>query len=358
MTQMRMTPIDDASIWRGADLEREETWRYTLNAAHRAELAEALAAVKAREMPLAEIAAADFPLPRVTVLLARVADELRDGRGFALLQGFPVEDYSFEDLELMYWGLCSHVGTGISQNSDGGLIHYVTEGPRRPRQGKRGVGFPQEAPLHVDLMDVVSLLCVRQAPDDPPSWVASSMTVYNEILRRKPSMLDRLYAGFEWDRMDEHGVDELPSTGYRVPLFSQTDGIVSCRYNRHWIVSAYERSQRSLSRDEKDALEFFDAVAHEARFAFSFGAGDIQFCNNYTVLHGRAAHRVEPDMARRRVLMRIWLDLPDIRKFSDESIVRYGIGRHGQLGWTAADMLTHRDRRPRQRRADGAPLLT
>ena len=56
------------------------------------------------------------------------------------------------------------------------------------------------------------------------------MAVYNEILRRRPDALERLYQGFEWDRMDEHGDDEDPTSGYRVPVFSQAGGKVSCQY--------------------------------------------------------------------------------------------------------------------------------
>ena len=357
MTDVRMAPIEDASAWLGADLEQDRSWEYGLEAGHVADLEAALGAVKRRGLSLAEVTRAAFPLPSLAPMLARIADDLRDGRGFASLQGFPVEAHTFDDLELMYWGLCMHLGTGMTQNSDGGLIHYVTEGKLRPSQGKRGVGFPRKAPLHVDLMDVVSLLCARQAPDDPPSWVASSMTVHNEILRRRPDALERLYQGFEWDRMDEHGDGETPTSGYRIPVFSVAAGMVSCRYNRNWISLAAERKQRPFSAQESGLFDLIDEVADEAKFELPFHAGDIQFCNNYTVFHGRAAHQVEPVEARRRVLMRIWLDMPEFRQFADEAIVRYGIGRHGQLGWTAADMLAHENRTPRPRRADGAPLI-
>ena len=354
---IRRQPIDDASAWRGADLTHDRSWQYGLEPEQIDELARALSAVKRANLKLPEINRDTFPLPSLAPSLKRIADDLRDGRGFALLTGFPVDDHSFEDLERLYWGLCMHIGTGITQNSDGGLIHYVTEGPLRPNQGKRGVGFPQKASLHIDLMDVVSLLCVRQAPDEPPSWVASSMTVYNEILRRHPDQLERLYQGFRWDRMDEHGDGEDPMSAYRVPVFSQADGKVSCQYNRHWMQVAADRARQPFSAEENALLDLIDTIADAIKFEFPFRAGDIQFCNNYTVLHGRAAHKVEPVEDRRRVLMRIWLDMPNVRPFSDESIVRYGNGRHGQLGWTAADLLAQRNLAPRPRRSDGAPLV-
>ncbi len=357
MSEIWMQPIEDASAWRGADLERDRSWEYDLGAGHLTELEAALNHVKEAGLRLAEVTRENFPLPTLAPVLARIADDLRDGRGFALLRGFPVEAHPFEDLEVMYWGLCMHLGTGITQNSDGGLIHYVTEGKLRPNQGRRGVGFPRKADLHIDLMDVVSLLCVRQAPDDPPSWAASSMTVYNEILRRRPEALAYFYRGFEWDRMDEHGADEDPTSGYRVPVFSEAGGKVSCQYNRNWIENAAERKGQPFSEDEIRALDLIDEIAAEVKLEFPFQAGDIQFVNNYTAFHGRASHKVEPDVSRRRVLMRIWLDMPNVRPFADEAIVRYGNGRHGQLGWTAADLLAHRNEHARDRRPDGAPLI-
>lgn len=357
MTATRTEPVDDASVWRGSDLAADRGWEHHLDDSHLGELDAALAGVKARGLSLPEIDSASFPLPGLATTLSEIGAELRTGRGFALLRGFPVEDYPVEDLERMYWGLCSHIGTGITQNSDGGLIHYVTVGKRRPNQGTRGVGFPQRSPLHVDLMDIVSLLCVRPAPDDPPSWIASSAAIFNEFLARYPERLPQLFEGVSWDRMNEHGEGEAPNSEYRVPIFSEADGKLSCRYNRHWMASASKRMLGDVPAEDSELFDLFDQLANEVRFEFPFGAGDIQFANNYTALHGRAAHEAEAEEERQRLLMRIWLDVPGFRSFADEAVVRYGIGRHGQLGWTAGEVLAGRNRQPRTRRADGAVAL-
>ena len=39
-------------------------------------------------------------------------------------------------------------------------------------------------------------------------------------------------------------------------------------------------------------------------------AGDIQWLSNHTVLHARTAYEDDPDPARRRHLLRLWLSLP------------------------------------------------
>ncbi len=357
MLDIRTDPITGPSAWYGDELQVDRAWQVGLEAAHIAELERALSCVHRRGLTPAQISAKDFPLPKLAPLFNRIVEELRDGRGFACVRDFPVTEHSLQDLEIMYWGFCAHIGTGLTQNGDAGLIHYVTDGKLRPNQGRRGVGFPQETKLHIDLTDIVALLCVRQAPDDPPSRVASSMTVYNELLKRSPNALARLYEGFEWDRMDEHGVDEAPSSGYRIPLFSQKDGVVSCQYNRNWMIKAAERNGYVLSDEDTSTLDLIDEIARECCFEFPFQPGDIQFCNNYTVLHGRPAHAVVEDERRKRLLMRIWLDILNVRPFFDDAIVRYGNGRHGQIGWSAADLLAGRNLQERPRRADGAVVI-
>jgi hypothetical protein len=104
-------------------------------------------------------------------------------------------------------------------------------------------------------------------------------------------------------------------------------------------------------------LDLIDDIAVETRLEFPFHAGDIQFCNNYTALHGRAAHEVQPDEDQKRILQRIWLNVPAFRDFADEAVVRYGIGTHGKIGWTAEDLQNGRHNTPRARRADGAVAL-
>ena len=89
--------------------------------------------------------------------------------------------------------------------------------------------------------------------------------------------------------------------------------------------------------------------------SFPLHRGDIAFCNNYTVFHGRAGHDPVEEEERKRLLLRIWMDLENVRPFSDEGLVRYGTIRYGNLGWTAADLLSGRYLQGHRRRADGVP---
>jgi len=357
MNEHSFKPIRNASSWHGADFKVNKSYEYHLEPSHIADLEQALGGIKRSGLELAALTPKNFPLPTMLPLLHSIGDVLRNGRGFALLRGFPIDQHEIDDLSIMYYGLCRHIGMGMTQNSDGGLIHYVTDGPLKPNQGNRGVGFPRITPLHVDLMDIVTLLCVRQATDSPHSHLSSSTTLYNEFLKRRPDLLPRLFGGYEWDRMNEHGEGETPTSGYRVPLFSLINGTLSCRYNRSWMSATNVAEKAPLSSLDEEAFALIDDITAETRFSFPFSEGDIQFCNNYTVLHGREAHKPEPLEERKRLLIRIWLNAPEFREFSDEAIIRYGVGYHGNLGWTAEELLADKHRSPRLRRDDGAIQL-
>jgi hypothetical protein len=346
-------PIRDASVWSGDDLRRDQSWKLSLTSQQTADMAKALKQVKERGLQFAEILRDDFPLPSLRETLQNILDELRSGRGFVVLSGFPTDEYEIEDLEKLYWGFSTHLGTGVTQNCEAGLIHCITDGKLRPEKARQ-LGKPTPVALHVDLADCVSFLCVRQAPDDPHSVVASSMKVYNEILRQHPEYLPRLYEGFIWNRIETYP-SETPYSNFKVPAFSAADGKVTCRFHPGWIRGGMKEAGVELTDEETEIFDFIAATAEEHSFAFPLHKGDIFFCNNYTVFHGRAGHGEIEAESDKRVLLRVWLDLPAVRPFTDEGSVRYGAVRHGKMGWTAAQLLADEHLTPHQRREDGVP---
>lgn len=110
-----------------------------------------------------------------------------------------------------------------------------------------------------------------------------------------------------------------------------------------------------LTDEETEIFDFIAQTAEENSHAFPLHNGDIIFCNNYTVFHGKAGHEDVEDEAQKRVLLRIWMDLPDVRPFADEGSIRYGAVRHGKMGWTAADLIAGNHHTPHRRREDGVP---
>lgn len=341
------------AVWTGAELARDPGWRVLLGSAERDGLLAGLAAVQGKGLHLPQVTADDFPLDAALQALAgRIRADVRDGRGFILLSGFPVEGRSLDEIRLMYWGLSQHLGTCISQDPRAALVADVMDRGQGRKKLTRGYGSKRFTPLHVDLGDVVGLLCIRQAAGGAATTLASSGTVYNAFLRDHPALLPQLEAGFRWDRFGEQSPWEPPVSPQAIPVFSWAGDQLSCRYNRTWMVSAFIREGRSLSNSETLLFDYFDKVAQENCLEVPLGPGEVYFANNYTVLHGRAEYDEDDEMSYfdKRHLLRIWIQMEGLRQIDDPR-VRYGIGTHGHIGWTAGELMQRRHLDPGSRRA-------
>ncbi len=347
MNDILRQPVTDASAWGPADLERDRSWDVELGAEHREELERGLKAVRQKGLDVARMTAQDFPTgPALRQLATRMVQDCRDGRGFIVIRGFPVQDHSADDVRLMYWGLAQQLGTCVSQDKHAALVADVIDRGQKKEPLTRAYGSKKESKLHVDLSDIVGLLCVRQALSSPPSVLGSSMAVYNAFVEEHPEWLERLYEGYPWDRFGEQASWEQPTTA-RIPIFSHADGQVSCRYNRNWITGAAVRMERPFSDDETAMFDFFDAAARKNSISLQLRPGDMYFASNYTVLHGKAAHEDEPDVEDvKRLLLRVWINVPGFRRFSDEPTVRYGLTGHGNIGWTGDELLGGHNLKP------------
>ncbi len=349
--------ITEPAAWTPEDLTSDTSYDITLTQRQADKLVDALAAVKKTGAPLARIGKADFPLPASRDVTETIRYQLKEGRGFALLHGFPVEGHALDDVERMYWGFCAHLGIGLIQNSNSTLIHYVTEGKLRPNQGTHGVGNPGKVSLHVDLADCVSLLCVRQPADNPPSSLSSSLTLHNltaGAASGDPSApLRRLPLGPpERTRGRRNAHQRLPCAFLQrekrrglLPVQPQLDH------------QSRQPQWRLLSRRRSPARP--DRRVHPRNLLrVPVQSGRYPVCQQ---LHHAARPRpARPDRSdeEARLLMRIWFDLENMRDFTDEAIVRYGIIRHERLGWTAPQLADGIDGKLHARRADGAPLVS
>ncbi len=101
MKKTAYAPGTDHSAWYGVDMEADRSWDYVLEDGHIGELETALSALKKNGRTLRDISAADFPLPKLSKMLASIARDLQAGRGFALVRGVPVEAHDNPELELM-----------------------------------------------------------------------------------------------------------------------------------------------------------------------------------------------------------------------------------------------------------------
>lgn len=293
-------------VWRGPEQAERSDWILELGDAERAELERAVALARARGLTLDRATRDDFALETLAPRLADVGRELAEGRGFVLLRGVPIAGRPADDIALMYWGIGLHLGVAVSQSAAGDRLgHVIDRGTgNTERYYTRGGALE----FHMDPVDVVGLLCLRQARSGGASRIASALAVHNAILAERPDLLALLYRGF-YNSRRAHGEATSPA---RVPVFAEGGHGLECYLLPITIRQAVEEGY-ALSAAEQEALDFVGAVADrpELRLDMDFREGDIQFLNNRTILHARTDYVDDPDPALKRHLLRLWLMMPD-----------------------------------------------
>jgi TfdA family taurine catabolism dioxygenase TauD len=299
--------IGGPAAWRGEDLADRSDWKTELTAAHREELLSALAAVTGRN--LRDITREDFPLPTLGPVLAGVITELIDGRGFVLLRGIPIEGLDERSVELLYWGIGQHVGAPIHQRGKDDLLVHVRDMGVDPNDPLvRGFETSSRLEYHADSSDVVGLLCVRPAKTGGVSTIISSVAVHDELVRTRPDVADLLHEQWWHDRRSGDG----PENFFQCSVFAEKDGRLFAHYGRQYMESASRGpGVPELTAQQVEALDVLDAMTNAPEFVLNmnFAPGDIQFLNNYTVMHARTDYVDHPEPERRRDLIRIWLTL-------------------------------------------------
>ncbi|MER6004716.1 TauD/TfdA family dioxygenase [Nonomuraea angiospora] len=303
--------------WLGSELRGDDSWRIRLTEAHRQEV---LAAVHAagsevtearRQEVLAagsEVSRESFRLPTLGPVLRRVRDELTHGRGFALIQGVPVEGLSERQCETAALGLASHVGGIVPQPPEGAPLMHVRDTGADPSHARtKSYQHSGRLGYHSDPTDVVALLCVRPAKSGGLSAVVSSVAVHNEVVRTRPDLAEVLYEPWWHDRRTGDGPDSF----YTKPICAaRPEGGVSIAYGPDYLRSAQRGATvPPFTRAQEEAMSLLDDLTNDPRFTLTmdFRPGDLQFLNNHVTLHSRTAYEDHPEPSRRRHLLRLWL---------------------------------------------------
>ncbi|QEI06228.1 TauD/TfdA family dioxygenase [Pigmentiphaga aceris] len=310
-------PLTGPATWRGADLVNDTSWIKHLSADMIAELDAALAEVKRRGLSFPNFSADDFPIQTLKPLLDAISEELENGRGFSLLRGLPVERYSDDEIHIINYGIGLHMGEPVRQNAKGDLLGLVQHVGDVTKKETRVYQTNLYLPYHSDPSDVVGLLCVRKAKQGGVSSLISVGAIYNELLKNSPEYLGLYYRPMFYAHLDQD---------LRSPLFSYHAGKLSCRYLRQYIELGHEQNNRPLSQVEVEALDAFDAAMQkpELRLDMMLEPGDLQFANNYAVLHSRNAFEDFEEEDKRRKMYRLWLKMPNARALSPEFPGRSG----------------------------------
>lgn len=324
MSQVRTTPITEASAWKASDVQNDQSWIYRFDEAAIAELDAALELVK--DKPITEITKEDFKLNKLEQDLKAVSEQVEHGIGMAVLRGLPVLKYSKEDASRIYWGIGMHLGQPVTQNSRAHLLGHVKDEGVAYGHSTRGYNTKAKLNFHTDNCDVVGLLCLRTARTGGLSRITSSNSIFNEILRRDPSLLEPLFEGFVYDLKGEHLPGRSPLS-HKIPVFSECNDKISCRYIRNAIMPGFIKSNVEPSAKQLAAMDLFDELAQspELCFEMEMEPGDMQMLNNHVIVHSRTEFEDFEEDDKRRHLLRLWLRT-DVRPLEPVFIDRFGPG--------------------------------
>ena len=333
-------PIGGPAAWRGPEIDAKRDWLHEFT---RAELAELDAAVRthiAEGREMGDISSATFRLPTLAGKLAHLLDRVLHGCGFALLRGFPVERYSTAEAAIAYLGIGAHLGSFRSQNAKGHLLGHVCDlGLDIKTPTTRYYQTNRELEYHTDSCDIVGLLCLKTSKSGGESRLVSSVTLHDEMLRRRPELWRQLFNPFPTDRRGEVPTGMLP--WFELPVFNWHAGELSTIYAGQYVRSAQANfpQARRLTALEHEALDYLDALANdpELNLTMEFRPGDMQFVHNHQILHSRTDFEDWPELDKRRHLLRLWLAPRNARELPPAYAQRYGSILPGDRG----GIITH-----------------
>jgi hypothetical protein len=312
-------------VWRAGDLADDSSWIIELTADQRRRIVTAARQAAAAGTELASLSTETFALAGMEADLADWATALASGRGFLLLRGFPVDELTEHETEVAYVGLGAHLGTPVGQNKTGDILTHIRDERLADPTGVRLYRTSQRQDFHTDGADLIGLLCLHRAERGGESRIVSTGALYNEILDRRPDLLDVLHQPFAWDRQGEEPDGESP--WFSLAPFADLDGDARVFYIGWYIRDAQRHADAPrLSDAQLEAMALIEEIANDPVFhiEMDFRPGDIQLLNNARILHSREAYVDHRDPARRRHLLRLWLAAHTFA--SVESELRAGIG--------------------------------
>ena len=303
--------LEESCEWRAGDVADPARWTEHFSPAEIAELERAIMHARDTSDDMLDIGKAEFPLPTLGPRLKSIEAELMHGRGFVLMRGLPRDDWDNDDMCLAYWGIGAHLGRPWPQNHFGHVLGDVTDQGKLPGDptargnelGQIGLDF------HCDGSDLVGLLCLQTGVSGGLSAVCNSVALHNDLVRERPDLAVALYAPQPYDMRGENAPGKRG--WYEMPVFTDHGGRLFIR-----LIAAYiHASQRHpdaprLSDAAREALAWMHNRAESGAYGviMDFQPGDMQFINNYHVLHGRTPYVDDRDAGKIRHLKRLWLE--------------------------------------------------
>jgi alpha-ketoglutarate-dependent taurine dioxygenase len=303
--------VRDARAWR-RDALTPSDWLVPLSARCLDELDAAARAVREDPLPPLMLTPQQFRLDACAQAMTRVREMLRTGIGLVVLDRVPVERYSPEENRALAWLLGSLLGRLVAQKWDGTMIYDVKDTGKTLEYGVRRSVTNLDLVFHTDAAwldlppELVGLYCINPAREGGVSRFVSLVSVHNEMARRHPALLARLYRPVPWDRQAEHAADDAKVA--RRPVF-QYDGraFMAC-VNEKLVETGAELADEPLDAEAREALTAMREILDSPELAvqLTIQRGQVQLINNRAFAHARTDFTDATEPHLKRHMIRLW----------------------------------------------------
>jgi hypothetical protein len=223
------------------------------------------------------------------------------------------------------------MGRPVPQNRKGDLLGHVRDDGANPTNpGVRLYRTRAKLDFHTDGADIIGLLCLRKAKAGGLSRIASSIAVFNEVLRRRPELAPLLFENFYWDREAAALPGETPYFAFPICRYQQ--GRLGTLYLGWYIRNAQRFPEAPrLTAEQRELLDLIDSIANSPTFYLDmdFQPGDLQFLKNAVILHARTEYEDWEEPEKKRHLLRLWLTNAALK--DGDARVRRGIPKRNDI---------------------------
>ncbi len=230
-----------------------------------------------------------------------------------MLRGLPVSTWGDALTEYVYWGIGQHLGQPGEQNPQGEKLgHVVDYGEEATQPMVRRYRTTGNIDFHCDGADAVGLLCLRTAKSGGQSRIASSVTIFNELLEQHPELVNALFSPIYLDRRDEEAEGKPPCMQLQPACYS--DGKLRTFYHSEYFRSAARHPGYEPNQQQMALLDAYDDIAarDDVHLDLWLEPGDVQIVSNHTVVHARTQYVDHEDPQRARHLLRLWLSMDGV----------------------------------------------
>src|SRR4051794_16088681 len=186
---------NDPRAWNAATVDDPSAWYVPLPRICLDLLERTIAKRRREPGPLTETVLTEDDRAEGAASLRTVIDALESGRGFAIIDGLPMDRISREEAQAAYWVVGQWLGTPMTQNVQGTLLYDVRDTGQDVAYGARFSVTNSESSFHTDnsfgesVLDYVGLLCLTTARSGGLNQNVSGYAVYDALARTDPEVL-------------------------------------------------------------------------------------------------------------------------------------------------------------------------